>query len=1287
MSKTKRRTLPRRKKSSRTSASRSSRHPREVNWSLINWLNLDRAFSPFEPESLISLVSAAADSAGCGHRIPSCALLWLRAVTHAPNGAVEATPADLPKLLHAARKAAPQLRYLEDCWNADPRLVVRRPIGHDRLRIHPGALTDPSQLLRVVESTATAIDSFVLEHHGFSLSDLLEVALRYSDWRLGMLSYTWPKEVLPRDEPEPEDESLKQRVRRIGSTPASLYQEEIDAVKAVSAETWTTVCTHPERAAVAWEWGTIAEGAFQLNLEPTAQTLGTALAARSERLRPVPVSFVISALAAATGLLAAEAASDPTSVGAMQSETIRRALGMLNATEKIKGAQPTDLAHAEAAPNSPQGIGMISVAGQRHAFALGIVSGLDPDGVRTCITEAETVLANITVEKLRESGVSIDSTGSVHRVVLYGGPFIKRPPDHPGVTHLHIEDLASMKLDAQKSDLGEDLIFQFLDELTTMPGIDQLFCLDSTDIWRHWKHHGVLNPTGAVGVGLQLDCTPDEGAWLTSAAWEPIEAVLTAADLPPVSEWYIAQLDERGHATLWTHQHEQYLVLADPPIIIATSLTGGLVDLGFDPAFGVGLTDGLLLNCANFPEVAAGFSLPDGSPMRIVVEFTAQRPPGSNDEHIAIGFWTASNPHPVIDLLLGPDWLELLAHDSQGAHQLLGRVLAHGLDELKRDLADTAWDVTRAKFLTAWDAAPPVAMLHFQEMTLSVRPKGQITLPRSHATEARARRALSAAILEDKVAPCQLVGPNAHVKCKEKIVPAVNRALEQAMAGWSKEAVLVLAEHLNDAHGERARAAGELEHALSAPWAAHWQKLAKDAPDPSEQTRPLEFLLEKLLLAKKPEGAFLPDRFDIAEAADLAHLAIEIGIALSGADRGLHTLAVLIDEGGITQVIPGPSLAAAQSQRVEQSHRSPVDVDVGAFLEAEREHRLRLRDPEYLEPSADVRLGEERPRQDSVFVPLSSLDVPGSLVSADRVMLKECGTGFGGISAVLGTAVSWTSGSDRVVLSSRSELRDQAKDWSSLPVTQISAALDRLILDPEDLRKEGLLYWEQDRRRNRLTSRPLILFNDQLILMPWQIHASQGVYLRYLMEGRLPWHPADIPDSVRDAFNEVRQVANRVLERAADEIAGSLHLPHKRNIHENEAGKVGLQLPGELDLLIADSPRSRLWVCEVKDVSAAFSPRTIRDRIGKFLYDENYIGKLVDRVSAVRGNPAAAAQLVAAPAAPAPWRVLPLMITRTVEPAAFLKDVPVTFTVLDDLAATLQSDSDPVFGPTPVGSH
>jgi hypothetical protein len=1272
---------------SRSGGARTGRNLEDVNWSKVRWWHIDRAFAALEPESLISLICAAADSPGCGHRLPSLTALWSRAVTHPPQGTGDAGPSDLPTLLAAARKAAPQLRHVEDCWQPDPRLLVCHAINHDRLRIHPGAHGDPSQLLRIMTSTATAADSFVLQQHGFSLSDLLEAGLRYAHWRTEQLAPAWPAVALARDEPGRSDEALRERTRRIAATPAALGQEELDAFRSVvvSSPTWLSRCINRDRAVAAWEWATVARGELDLCLEPMAGALGTALAVESDgRLRPVPASLVLDALAASTGVLAAEAAGDIESMRALRAGTTQRAMGILGMAEQVVQQAPLQGLPAEEVSSLDVGLGLISLPASRHAFAIGVVSGLDVGGLVAALADADLMLSGVTVERLVESGERIDGTAVLQRVVVYGGPLHAPPPNTPGVIHLHIEDLASICLEARQSDQGHDLVFQFLDELASMPGIARLVSLDAADIWRHWKLVGVLNPSAESDIVVGVDCVPDDSSWLAAATWEPIESVLSAAGLPTVSHWYMARLDDRGHAMLSTYQRDVALVLADPRLIICTSLSGGLPDLGIDPSCGLGVADGVLLTCANFCDVGAGLTLAGERPLIIRVEFTADRPQGSNGEQVAIGVRGAAAPQPTIDLLLGPDWLELLADDPRSAHCALGQAIAHCLEKSLERKEEAGWDATRAKFITAWNGAPPVAMLHVRETTLDVRPKGTVTLPRSHATRARAERTLARAIREHGIAPCRLVGVPAQDVCRSEIVPALNRTLKGMITDWSRGAMLAVAEHLNDAQAERTRAELELGTALAAPWGAHWQSIALAAPEASEQTRPLEYLLE-LLVAEEPTGAISPDRFDVAEAADLAQLAIEIGVALAGAARDLHSLAVWVQDGGITHVaaVP-PESDGALAKSDEPSDRAAVHMDMRAYVASDRAHRLRLREPYDQEPSVAARLGGEHPRRANPFIALASSDVPGSLRSADRTMLAACGTGLDGVNAVLATALCWSSDGDQVALASRAELLDQAEAWSSLPTAEVEAALDRLVIDQNELHNEGVRYWEHDRRRQRLLTRPLIPSDNQLIIMPRQIEATQRVYLRYLAEGRLPWHPADVPQQVRNAFNDYRGVANRELERDAAQVVTDVRLPYKSNVHENEASALQLQLPGEIDLLIADAPRSRLWVCEVKDLSAGFSPKTVRTHIDKFLNDKHYIGKLLDRAAAIEGNPEAAAQLVGTPTAASSWRVIPLMITRSVEVAAFIDDVPVTFTVLADLAATLQSDSDPGRGHTPV---
>ena len=187
---------------------------RQVDWEAVDWARIDRCLARFDAGSLAVLLAAAADSPGGGHRLPSLTVLWLRCLAR-PPGAARAAPAHLPQMLAAARAAARQLRVLEDCQPADPRLLVRFPAAGQRFRVHPGSLLNPVLTLRSVAATAEAIDDFVLGRHGFRLTDLLEVALRYCDHRVGVLASAWPDSGLALDRPDPPGEELRARVHRI----------------------------------------------------------------------------------------------------------------------------------------------------------------------------------------------------------------------------------------------------------------------------------------------------------------------------------------------------------------------------------------------------------------------------------------------------------------------------------------------------------------------------------------------------------------------------------------------------------------------------------------------------------------------------------------------------------------------------------------------------------------------------------------------------------------------------------------------------------------------------------------------------------------------------------------------------------------------------------------------------------------------------------------------------------------------------------------------------------------
>lgn len=441
---------------------------RQVDWGAVDWERIDRCLARFDGGSLAVLLAAAADSPGGGHRLPSLIVLWLRCLARPPGGAVIAAPAHLPRLLSAARDAAQQLSVLEDFRPVDPRLLVRFPVAGQRFRVHPGSLLNPVLTLRSVAATAEAIDDFVLGRQGFRLTDLLEVALRYCDHRVGVLAGAWPDSGLALDRAGPPGEELRARARRIARTPVTVTGAEVGAAASANAAhgDWIAACEYPDRAAAAWRWATRPAAEVEADLFPGAGRLGAVLAAGAlGRDWPVPAALVVSAVAVAAAVLAREAAGDEQSARRMQEVTQRRALAAFGhrvALAPAPDAQVTEGAGAFSEPGAPVAV---IVPASRHAFAVGLASGLDRDSLDQSLRAAAAAAGKITPEMVRAADDTFDPSGSLYRVVIHGGPVPGPATAHRGTAWVHVDDLIAAALDADQAAAGEsigrDLLWQW----------------------------------------------------------------------------------------------------------------------------------------------------------------------------------------------------------------------------------------------------------------------------------------------------------------------------------------------------------------------------------------------------------------------------------------------------------------------------------------------------------------------------------------------------------------------------------------------------------------------------------------------------------------------------------------------------------------------------------------------------------------------------------------------------------------------------------------------------------
>ena len=303
-------------------------------------------------------------------------------------------------------------------------------------------------------ATAWAIDPFVSERYGFGLGDLIEVGLSYGDFRLERLRQSWPTAGLARDQDDPEDETLAERVARIADTPIALSNEEVAASVLCSseAELWIAGCGDADRAARAWLWAT--RSADELEVGVSSEPLGAALAVKSEcGVLPVPSALVLDALASATGALAEEAAEDPACLKRIQQLT---AEVLLRIVQPSRSGGPDAGSEGEgAAEESPVGQFLLAFSpARRRVIAVSAVSALDSTGLLEALVVADGELAKIDHEILVEMDAPIDEEASISRLVVYGGPLHVSLQGESGIPRIHVDDLLEASLEASESDAG-----------------------------------------------------------------------------------------------------------------------------------------------------------------------------------------------------------------------------------------------------------------------------------------------------------------------------------------------------------------------------------------------------------------------------------------------------------------------------------------------------------------------------------------------------------------------------------------------------------------------------------------------------------------------------------------------------------------------------------------------------------------------------------------------------------------------------------------------------------------
>ena len=1220
----------------------------------VDWVFIDQAFSKFSPSSLLALLAAAMDSPGCGHRLPSLEVLWVRALRRPTAGQLESAAQDLDPLLASARLAYPKLTQQEDWWPPDPRLVVRHASGGRRLRVHPGLQGNPIAALRSVEDVALAIDVEVDRRHGFRLSDLIEATLRYSDWRLEELESVWPATRLERDvamfeevqvdsasaehlEGDDDENSretdedpgaiIRRRALRVANAPVSLTDAEVNLARRLLGveSSWLSECIDPERAARAWRWATVAASDVHYEIDSPLPISGALAAKIGDQDVAFPASLALPFLSRAVFDLARELAGNRECLRRMREVATARVITALG--EEIEGMLP-----------------VVWSPGTRHAYVIGSAVGLDEAQVQKDIRRQVRLLRAIGSNpgRIAKRMSGFDPTGSTFPILILGAHLGFRDELNAPIPRFHVQELIDISQDCwqHRHDGGQALLWQFVEDLHDSVGVVQVLSHDMDDLWRLFLKLGSLNPANVPEATVYPDPHPRPSRWEIAAEWEPYEDLLYRCGLAPRWKMHNTAFNAEEHvASGWV---ENWIVTAskDPDLVTAAKFDRDQEPL-LDAGLSIGLADGIRLTMQNF-DLWRHLSKPNGVVPLIRIEFDQSR-------EVRIGFQTEGNR---IALAPSLGWIQYLTQDPEKAHEAVGETVAECFARLGYLAAQA-----RQGFLADWKSAPPIAYLVRRRERLRRPPQGRLNLPRTIATKADAEGRLATYVRKRKFEPAIYIDEYAFREMNEIVEPAIEEAFTDLMAGWSREALMPLANQLNLVHAERYRRETEVQYAMSRPWRARWRKDALTEEDPAALTRPVEILVELFLKSSTP-GTVVPDQFDIARAVDLVDKALRIQLAVSAARNQLAGLMIGVEESGLVNAFPRPSMYGLKAPKLA--------VDLEAYIEARRGFGLRDRAPG---DDFDIEeyTGSESPGV-KPFTPIEQLRVPKRMLIADGFLKDQFGYGLNALSAVMGTAVNWKDPDEDVRIVGKADLAEQAIEWSKVPADEILAAVKGLTLTSDALRKDRFEYWELESRSYRLAIRPLVEVSaHEILLIPWLIHRCQDVFVIYMSDGRIPWPPMELTENVRNAFNRYRQLMNDELERDVEDIAQKLGLVTKARIIAKKAAAIGLLIEGEIDTLIADQKRKRLWVCEVKDLQAGTSYSGIATGLRKFLGPKGYIQKLIDRHQEISADVAGALRLLKVDAEPTGWDVRRLMVTRRIEAAAFAYDRRVPFVVVSDL--------------------
>lgn len=1094
-------------------------------------------------------------------------------------------------------------RYLgmADFVPFDARMEVVVPWRNELFHILPGSLERSVAVTNRLAFESGIIDPLVEPHLGYGLSDILDLALARMDHVWQRLHSIWSPPV---------DASSDAPRLSPGELRASGELCSWDDIVAL--------CPRPTHARSALEAHTVDARVIMASPDDPVSTFGPCLAVRrGSRIHALPSGFLPEALLSASERVReiasrhTPAASDPLMLGAW-----KRLAHLLDGSGfHIRGpvrAGQSTLVHS------------VVTFSERKLLVLDFAAGLGAESVRRQIERGASSLENFrpggAYRDTQGTVFSIDPGAEVVRIQVIAGPQVGlyMGQSYPILT---IDDLTWIIQTSHKT--PED-VWYFFRDLELRPSIDSMFAWDMIDKWEVWRVNRAFYTGGSTVSFMAFAPHESVAEWSEGANRAGLERGLLAAGLAPTRDWPIAVVNDDGTADLGDMASGIAIGMIYEPISLVVYRTDPMADDAEVSDAIWGIADGVLWKMRRITTVLLEVMRESGL-SSITLRFAHD---SSEGRSLEVG--PAANGD--VTMLWRSGLTQLLHEDPSVVEGLCGQAVA-----------GTLADPQRSKFLDAWASTPPSVRLD-----AFVSRAANVTLPRPmrpvEATKREWERRLGRHLRDAKWVPGLYHGSQATAVESTGVFPWLLSELHREVAPFSPLGVLRQAlTQLECANRER----------LILDQRIAWQRgfPVHDAIDTAQRaeriialTRAISLVVEEVLLAP-PNGSRKLHDDDWLTVISIADLCVQSCMRSDAIHQRLTNVGLELTD-----------MFEVRTSRSEVD----TDIDLPAYQDARRE--ATLPNPIPIGQTSSNAGHDESASQDEQQL---LIDAFPALRPINDALLSSLGFDLNALIGVLNVVVQWPTDDVIVAVDPAALVARAVRDVLDSDESRLSAAVGWLTLSQSRLAPGPIRHWETERRANRIMNRPLVDFAGKIWLLPWTTEVALKVLANYLHDGRLPWPNTVLPKAVLGALGHYRQARNRELEvmcAKALRDAGYISIPQ---IKPNKSAQYGiLQLSGEIDVLCIDQLRSRVWVIEAKDPYTPFSSFQVRRLFDDFYGDGNYIDKLMKKVADVKsslGSVLAKQELGATKG----WEVLPLMVTRHEEPAAFARTPRIPFATVD----------------------